>query len=178
MASVYRTAQAVKEVAEEIIATDRDDLDGVPIVYLFISPTPQSNGRNVWGRARRITGLNAVLAALDSFDGIDRPQPAEPFYVIEISEEIWEALDEPRRRALVDHELCHLRPIEEDDGTKTLKMRGHDFEEFIGVLRRHGLWTTAADAASKAVAEQLALELDRTLDEITGQSGGGGGADR
>jgi hypothetical protein len=48
--------------------------------------------------------------------------------------------------ALVEHELCHIgqeldefgSPAFTKDGMPKLKMRGHDVEEFIGVVRRYG----------------------------------------
>jgi hypothetical protein len=45
-------------------------------------------------------------------------------------------LDQPTRRALVDHELTHC-------GQKVnggWYVVGHDLEDFAAVVRRHGLW--------------------------------------
>ena len=163
--SAYRQAPEVEEVANKIIEQHRPDLVDVDIVYVFIDKAPTSMGRVVWGRARRIGGLNAVLANLGDYDGELCAEP-DPFYVVEISEDIWQGLDVKRRRALVDHELMHLLPVPADDGKINYKMRGHDFEEFGVIIRRHGLWTSAADAMGKQVMEQLALAIDDLTDKL------------
>ena len=160
--SAYRIATDVEEIAKKIIAKDRKDLADARIVYLFIEKAPSSGGRITWGRARRIGGLNAVLAHLEDHEFEKCTEP-DPFFVIEISEDVWVGLDADRRRALVDHELMHCRVDAEGDVAK-YSMRRHDFEEFTAVIRRHGLWTSAADAMSGAVIEQLALALE-TVDE-------------
>lgn len=165
--SAYRTAPEVADIAAELIDDHRPDLADVRIVYVFIDKAPTSMGRTVWGRARRIGGLNAVLAQLDDYTDLDRCEEPVPFYVVEISEDIWHGLDDRRRRALVDHELMHLLPEVGDDGAAKLKLRGHDFEEFVAIIRRHGLWTSAAEGAGRAAAEQLALDLADTLDSTT-----------
>jgi hypothetical protein len=164
MTTGYRLAVDVEQVALEVIEAHRRDLADVSIVYLFVDPPPTHLGRTIWGHARKITGLSAVLADLAAHDGAACTEPV-PFAVVEISEEIWGRLDARRRRALVDHELMHLAVVQGDDGP-VLKMRGHDFEEFVDVIRRHGLWTSAAEATAAAVAEQLVLALDDTLADV------------
>lgn len=169
--SAYRVAPEVAAVAERIIDRYRHDLADVDIVYVFIDKAPTSMGRTVWGRARRVGGLNAVLAHLDDYRG-DRCEAPRPFYVVEISEDIWHGLDAKRRKALVDHELMHLKPEETDDGELALKMRGHDFEEFAAIIRRHGLWTSAAESIGREASQQLALALDDTIAVLLGQKAG------
>jgi len=159
--SNYRSAPEVAAIAEELIETVKDhaDLADVRIEYVFIDKAPTSAGRVVLGRARRIGGLNAVLTELDRYQ-VDRCEEPRPFYVIEISEDTWHGLNDERRRALVDHELMHCRVDFTEEGAPVLKVRGHDYEEFAAIIRRHGLWTSAAERVGAAVVEQLALAID------------------
>lgn len=159
----YRLAPEVEAIAIDLIETVEDHVplyrSEVRIEYVFIDKAPTSGGRIILGRARRISGLNAVLAELPLYN-LELCQDPRPFYVIEIAEDIWQALSPERRRALVDHELMHCKPDHNDNGDLVLKMRPHDLEEFAGIIRRHGLWTSAAERMGRAVVEQLALALD------------------
>lgn len=163
MTAKYRRAPEVAEIAAELIETEEDHAaifhSEVRLEFVFIDKAPQSGGRIILGRARRISGLNAVLSELPLYE-VELCQDPRPFYVIEIAEDIWQALSPERRRALVDHELMHCRPDRDDNGELVLKMRPHDLEEFAGIIRRHGLWTSAAEQMGRAVIEQLALALD------------------
>jgi hypothetical protein len=119
----------------------------VKIRYLFVSKTSKSKGKEVWGTCRKVTGLNAYLEGGSQDD--------EPFFVITISQDVWDILPPEKREALVDHELAHASAevkqakdeadadvdseIEQDNPVK-LSIKPHDLEEFSCIVRRHGLW--------------------------------------
>lgn len=155
----WMPAPEVEAIAESLIEeVDRHrDLGKARIEYVFIDPTPKSKGRMVWGRARKITGLSAHLAAAT------RPlrfrEPA-PFFVVEIAHDVWSTLDERQRRALVDHELCHLWVDETDDGELVLGTAGHDVEEFRGVIARHGLWNRSTEAFARGLSANVIAGID------------------
>lgn len=62
--TVFATADAVREIAEKLIADtpEHGDLREVEIVYVFHPEAKRSKGRFILGQARRISGLNAFLA--------------------------------------------------------------------------------------------------------------------
>jgi Putative phage metallopeptidase len=161
---MLREADEVRDIAREVIAAvpDHAALADVRIEYVFRDKAPRSKGRIVLGRARKITGLNAYLAD-KRIRALSTPSP---FFVVEISEDTWQGLSPAQRRALVDHELCHCRVEVDDDGEVVLSTRGHDFEEFASIIRRHGLWSTAAETVAAAVCEQLALAVDAVTDFV------------
>lgn len=137
----YRPAPEVKKIAEELIPKYHQHLldFNVRIEYVFSDKTPKSKGRETWGSCRKVSSLNAFLA--NAQDGTD------PFFVIVISEPVWEILPHAARVALVDHELCHAwaeaDQNEDDDGSDDpvkLSTKPHDLEEFACIVRRHGLW--------------------------------------
>jgi hypothetical protein len=156
----WRSAPEVGAVAHELIARvmQHQPLIDVHVEYVFINEAPTSRGREIWGRARKISGLNAWLSHPD--------QPRSGFvkafdyFVIEISHDVWERLDDGGRTALVDHELCHCIVDHDDDGEIVLKMRSHDVEEFIGVLVRNGLWAPDVRELARVAAEQLSIRFD------------------
>ena len=132
----YTQAGDVGRIAEKLIDNYHTHLSGMRMEYIFLSESPKAKGKEVWGRAKLITGLNAFLAT---------PTPEsepEPFFVIEISKPVWDVLDANARKALVDHELSHC---ELDEETGTPKIITHDLEEFGGVIKRWGLWRDSVE---------------------------------
>lgn len=137
----YRPAPEVKQIAEELISKYHQhliDFD-VRIEYIYIDKTPKTKGREVWGTCRKISSLNAFLANSQEY--------SDPFFVITISEPVWEILPLKSKIALVDHELCHAwaeaQQEEDTDGSEDvvkLSLNPHDLEEFVCIVRRHGLW--------------------------------------
>lgn len=168
--SKFRRAPEVAKIAEELIGsvTEHEQLTYARIEYLFIDKAPKSRGRLVLGRARRVSGLGSVLANLTKYDA-EFCQDPTPLFVIEIAEDTWQRLDDAGRKALVDHELCHCRvDLDEDLDEHVLSTRAHDLEEFAGIIRRHGLWYSAAEEMGSAVMEQLALAIDSVETFVNG----------
>lgn len=148
----YGYSEEVKKVAERIIPQFHAHLNGVRIDYVFIDKAPKVKGKEVAGRARKVSGLNAFLACK-----YEMPE-AEDFFVIEIAVPFWERYTAEQRIALIDHELCHCE-IDEDGN---LTMRGHDLEEFAEIVKRHGLWDNDVETFAKVIATQLPLDYMRT----------------
>ena len=139
MTTTYKDAPEVKKIAEELIPKYHQHIVdfNVRVDYLFIDKVPMKGDSEVWGTCRKITNLNAYLAA-------DKQSGGDPFFVITISEPIWDVLPEDKRIALVDHELCHTSAEyqEKDDEEPVLKLscKPHDMEEFACIVKRHGMW--------------------------------------
>lgn len=156
MATKYRTAPEVERIAEHLIQTvpEHFGLERARIEYVLIDPTPKRHGREVLGRARRVTGLPAYLAAGARSRELVEP---DPLFVVEIAAGPWAAMTDAHRRALVDHELCHCVAMLDDAGELVLSMAGHDVEEFRGIVERHGIWTAELADLFRAGADQLSL---------------------
>lgn len=156
----YRNAVEVEDIGREIMEEHHGHLLGVRVSFVFMDKTPKSKGKDIWGRAKKISGLPAFLADENGLrDHYDSENPQE-FFVIEISEEVWETLTAKGKRALVDHELSHCEIVMDDEtGVAKLAIVGHDITEFDAVLRRHGLWNESVEDFVKAGAEQLSLDV-------------------
>lgn len=154
MSVEYRPAYVAETIGERLVRTTHEHLLGVRIDYVFRSEAAKSMGRIVLGRARKITGLNAFLAA----DDVDEtPVDPEPFFVIELAEDCWRALTDDQRDALVDHELSHCWAEINDNGERKLSTRGHDLEEFVAIVHRHGLWKSDVERFVRVGSEKLSL---------------------
>ena len=101
-------------------------------------------GSDSWGKSQVLTGLAKFLSG-----GRDA--------VIVIERRAWMLLDEPRRRALVDHLLSHFGMTEDGD----LCIVKPDVAEFAAVIARHGLWRAELERMAEAMRPHaLALDLD------------------
>lgn len=152
----YRLAKSVEEIGRELIEEHHPHLHGVRVDYVFVDKTPKSKGRELWGRAKKVSGLNAFLAS-DTGDE-DQYGYAEDFFVVEVAEPAWEVLAEKQRRALVDRTLsCCEIEYDEESGAVTLAVVGPDVAEFSSVIERHGLWTEDLAELGGVISEQLSL---------------------
>jgi hypothetical protein len=162
--TIYRDAPEVATIATHLIAAHHTDLADVEIRYVFRAEHQTTGGKAVMGRARLVSGLNAWLIASVNPEAIMPADDEEPdrFFVIEIAEDIWRVLTADDRQALVDHELCHCILEANADGDLKPKLRGHDLEEFISVVGRHGVWRPEIEALLKAAEHggQLTLSAD------------------
>src|SRR5262245_66584583 len=104
MPQKFQPAPEVEDVARDLINAHHSHLATVRIDYVFASDPLTEKGKVLWGRAKKVGGLNAWLASEAKFR--DPVQPEE-FFVIEIQKSVWQQLDQTSRRALVDHELTH-----------------------------------------------------------------------
>lgn len=91
-------------------------------------------------------------------------------FVILLNKEVWESPEftEEKKRALVDHELCHAAPAEDKDtgeqktdekGRPVWRIRKHDIEEFRCIVERHGRYKSDLEAFAEALlkSKQLAM---------------------
>lgn len=157
----FKDAPEVEAIANHLIPKYHQHLIdfSVRIRYAFVDKTPKSKGKETWGTCRKVSGLNAFLEG--------QSEDSDPFFVITISEPVWDVLPHDKRIALVDHNLCHAwaeakQQKDEADGDSDMEvdnpvklfMVPHDLEEFSCIVRRHGLWKEDicdfVDAALKA----------------------------
>jgi hypothetical protein len=132
----YKSADTdATETMHELIDEHHDHLKAARVELVFLTEAAKSKGREIWGRAKMISGLAAWLATERSA----REKRAQSFFAIEISESIWQIIDEKQRRALIDHCLSYCQ-IGESEEQLTLKLAAPDIEEFSSVVGRHGLY--------------------------------------
>jgi hypothetical protein len=121
MAKLSEASSEVIHIAERLIDKHHPHLRDAKIGFVFQDPAPSSGGRDVLGKAQKVTSLMQVYLNYD--------------FIIVLAEIEFIALSTERRVALIDHQLCHLA---KEDGM--YKLRGHDIEEFHAVIQRHGFW--------------------------------------
>lgn len=61
-------------------------------------------------------------------------------YVIMIYESNFSDLDDVAKEAVLFHELCHIKVVIDKKGNKKFKLRKHDVEEFVDVVKKYGAY--------------------------------------
>ena len=113
----------VRKVAEEVIKTEKLELNPAKIEYVLIYPYIS---KSVLGRCRK-NGLE-----LKFFAKVD--------YLIEMSGEVWDSLDEKTKYVLTYHELLHVLPVlHEKSGEWRMRLRKHDVMDFYRIIKKHGI---------------------------------------
>lgn len=103
----------------------------------------------------------------------DLEKELHPFdFIVLLNREMWEALDEEQRLALVDHELCHAQVTldgteakRDDRGRIVYRVRKHDVEEFREVVERHGLYKSDLEAFARSMVRGRKAPLLDDLDD-------------
>lgn len=150
MSIEFSPATEAQEIGQALIPKHHSHLIGARIEYVFRSKASKSKGQELWGKARKVTGLNAYLAGGDAVEG------TEEFFVVEVAADIWKELGDKQKRALIDHELYHcVTTIDEQTGETHLAVAPHDVEEFAEVIKRHGLWRGDVKAFVQAAQGEL-----------------------
>lgn len=118
----------IVEIGREVRKLYHPHLTNAQIRYLERAGTWRSKGKTVGGTAALATPKECALAG------------AEINFVITINADLWDKLPDQKRRALMDHELCHCTVELDEEGYPQFKITGHDVEDFIAVIERHGAW--------------------------------------
>lgn len=104
-------------------------------------------------------------------------------FVILLNREVWEDPEfiKEKKRALIDHELCHAAGAVDEDGAKyddrgrrVFRVRKHDIEEFRAIVHRHGCYKKDLEIFAEALLQRKKTPLLNDLDtrvEMRGSDG-------
>lgn len=136
------------------IAQHRELGDALITPAWMVGIKPDRDGRIVLGKMKKANELERELHGFDA--------------ILLLNQEHWRILKPEQRRALVDHELCHLAPAMDPTtleqkvdahGRKCWRTRKHDLEEFRDVVQRHGMYKADIASFVQAANESRALPL-------------------
>lgn len=142
MATYHSPAPSVRAIAERLINAEPElrHLRGIRIEYLFQSEASRSGGKLTLGKARKISGFNALLSTAAAVDNPEATSEGLEFFLLTVAYDTWELMNAKQREALTYHELKHFNVFVDDDGDYTLSIQPHDVEVFADELRKYGLW--------------------------------------
>ena len=140
-------------VREQIVSADGElhnpdhaHLDDADLCFMWASSAFEKQGRTVLGQAEqvamRVGGWQKARAEQQMHEWFGRI----PEFIITLAADYCSQCSDLEFCALVEHELYHIAQALDDfgapkftqEGLPKLKLRGHDVEEFVGVVRRYG----------------------------------------
>lgn len=90
-------------------------------------------------------------------------------FIILLNREVWDdpAFTVEKKRALIDHELCHCAPAKDKDGRlkydernrQVFRTRKHDLEEFHAIVNRHGCYKRDLELFAEALVQKRRTPL-------------------
>lgn len=163
----YSAAPEVARIGQRLMQQYHRHLLKTRVEFLFRSKAGTKGGKTTLGTARKVTGLNALLATPDVVDDPEGTSESLTFFVIEVASDMWNYLSEAQRVALVDHELCHCKLGINEKGDIVHSIAAHDVEEFAEIVLRHGLWKPDLSQFIRGVgADQLVIWADNPPEDI------------
>ena len=134
-------------LVRDLVAEFHTDIAEAKIALCWInSVKPDRDGHLLWGRAKKIGELEKEFHEHD--------------FVIILNKQVWRTLPEKGKRALVDHELSHCGvECDEKTGEPRYHTKKHDVEDFVGVVRRHGLWKSDLEQFVNAALKREQMPL-------------------
>lgn len=125
---------------------DHAHLIDADVRFMWASSHFEKQGRTVLGQTEQVAfragGWQKARMEQQMFDWFG----SVPAFIITLAADYCEQCSDTDFCALVEHELYHIaqatdkygQPAFTEEGIPKLKMRGHDVEEFVGVVRRYG----------------------------------------
>lgn len=141
----YIASDELNNLAEQVIKEKSIELNNTRIAYLLVYP---NINKTIGGRCTRANNLLKFYGDVD--------------YVIELSGEFYDKLDDGRKRILLWHELLHVLPVhDEKKGEWEFKLRKHDIEDFYSIIKEHGIeWHSKLKTMFGSVYDLDPEELD------------------
>lgn len=144
MAKDFSVAETVETIANGLIPNYHPELADARILYVFTDKAGTKNGRELFGKAKKVSGLWEWALEKD--------------FVIEVAGDKWNELDGNQRNALVDHLLeCCTGEEDEESGEMKWKIRDPEVQEFASILKRYGVWHQGL-ASFVSIAKEIDLD--------------------
>ena len=147
----YEKSILVEETAREILDSDLvldDEARNAKIVYLF-------NVSEKASCAGQIQSPGGTWKFLSNYN-----------YVLWVHKPTWNTLNENQRKALVYHELCHISHTAKKDGSVKFKLKKHDLEEFLDVVKSFGFWTPVLKELEKIKKGTEETDEEKVDDDV------------
>ncbi|MGE1953767.1 hypothetical protein IPC75_07705 [Pseudomonas aeruginosa] len=130
----------------ELHNEDHAHLRDSPIAFLWASSGFEKQGRLVLGQCEEVTFRCGAWQKGRQEQQMLRWFGYVPNYLITLAADYAAGCSDAEFCALVEHELYHIaqaldkygEPKFTEEGLPKLRLRGHDVEEFVGVVRRYG----------------------------------------
>ena len=150
--------------------SDHSHLADAKLAFCWTSEAMAVKGRGIAGLTER-PQERAVWSSARAVQQLKEWYGCIPDFLLTFYAPVCALLDNASFLALVEHELYHCGQALDEfgcprftkDGEVVYTVRGHDVEEFIGVVRRYGAESAAAGVMELVEAAQVDAEVDHAL---------------
>ena len=119
----YVKSQDLEILADKVINDKNMGIENVAIKYLLVYP---QISKTTAGRCIRANDLLKVYSDCD--------------YVVQMSGDLWDQIDDDTKTILMWHELLHVSAImNEKTGEWDYRLRDHDVQDFYTIIQAHGI---------------------------------------
>jgi hypothetical protein len=132
-----------------------DDISEAAIALAWqTNLSPDKDGHLILGKCVKASDLQREFSAYD--------------FIILLNREVWDdpEFTDDKKRALVDHELCHAAAATDDAGARydergrrVFRCRKHDIEEFYAIVQRHGCYKRDLELFAEVLMNQRKTPL-------------------
>lgn len=147
---------------------DHLHLQQADLRVLWASSPSRSKGRAVIGTAEEVTFRCSLWQKARQEQQMTEWFGRVPDYLITLDASYCAQCTDAEFCALVEHELYHIAQVDgafgpefKKDGTPKIAIRGHDVEEFVGVVRRYGTGHAEGSLSRLVRAANTAPEVSR-----------------
>ncbi len=119
----YEVSSEVEQVANKVIAEKSLNFNSARIKYVKVFP---SINKKTAGRCIVARPMIKLFGDCD--------------YVIQVSGDFWDKLDDLRKEILMWHELMHVFPVQnQKTGEWDFRIKDHDINDFFVIIKTHGI---------------------------------------
>lgn len=157
---------------------DHAHLKFADVLFVWSSVSFRSKGRTVVGTAQEGRQQGGGPGKKDFSEFLYREWNGGklPTFVITLAAPFFAEADPTSILAVVEHELYHCGQQRDEfgfpkfnkDGLPMFAMRGHDIEEFVGVVKRYGSTSPEMNALKDALNSPRAVSTERAKDAFCG----------
>jgi hypothetical protein len=126
----FETDKELQKFGEGVMGQFHEDKCGkATIIFAFRDPAEKAKDRVTLAKVVKVPGMWKALGKVKAD------------FIIIVAKKEWETLNEQKREALIDHQLCHCGVHEhaKKPGKMVFEIIPHDVGEFSSVFGRHGI---------------------------------------
>lgn len=160
--------EAVIDEAGPLHNPEHEHLIHADLVFMWASKGFTKQGRTVLGQAEEVAFRAGGWQKARQEVQMEQWFGRVPDYLITLDASYCRQCDDAEFCALVEHELYHIGQVQgafglefKKDGSPKIAIRGHDVEEFVGVVRRYGTGSPDGAVARMVKAAQSKPEVAR-----------------
>jgi hypothetical protein len=140
------------------------------IAIIFRETAAKSGGVPVKGKTKRVNALMNAMMKMSAVKALRGPLDKDPDeeaelsldevedfeFLIELAHDEWQALSDKQEWALLDHCLCAMSVMENDEtGDLKFSLVAPDFSGYEEEYRRHGIWDKPSHGIVPAAITEL-----------------------